>query len=247
MEKTAKRAKAPIFRTFKGTFVYPKVNAPDYKYKQDGEYSLKLRGRESDPEVQALIANLMPFHATAIANGDVKFKALPVKARKEFEAKGIRSAVANTLFSTVYDEQTEEPTGDIEFKFATAASGTVKQGKNIGKVWVRRPGIVDPTGTVLVKGVDFHFLDANEDLETALAKAGPEIWSGTTGRVNFEVALGADDEPGYFNVAAGAAGLSLRLRAVQFIELVSGGESDYGFGNEAGEVEKPVDAAEADF
>lgn len=245
---TTKRPKAPTFKSFKGTFVYPKLNEPDTKFKKDGEFALKLRGRESDPDVQALINLLQPLYDSALARGDVAFKALPVKDRKAFEAKGIKSAVANPLFSVVYDEETEEPTGDIEFKFATPAYGKVTKGKNAGKEWVRRPAIFDVTGACLVKGMDFHFLNADEDKDTLLAKAGPAIWGGTVGKVNFEVGTDAEGEPGYFVPGTAAVGLSLRLRAVQIIDLVSSGESDYGFGNEAGEDEgAPFDKAEADF
>jgi len=58
----------------------------------------------------------------------------------------------------------------------------------------------------------------------------PSIWGGTVGKVAFEVMP-------YFNNAQCEGGLSLRLDAVQIIELVSGGgksASAYGFGEEEG-------------
>src|SRR5690348_16421183 len=104
---TTKRPQAPIFKTPRGTFVFPKINEPDYKFKKEGEFSLKLRVTEGDDAVQDFIATLRPLYDAAIAKADQAFKALPVKSRKEFEAKGVKSAVANPLFSIVYDEATE--------------------------------------------------------------------------------------------------------------------------------------------
>lgn len=230
-----KRPRAPRFMSFKGTFKFPKVNEPDYKFKKEGEFSLKLVGREDDPAVKALIAQLEPLHQDAVVRGDEAFKKLAVKARKDFEQKGVKGAVVNPLYGVVYDNDTEEPTGEIEFKFSLPASGIVKNGKNAGKAWVRRPGIADETGKTVVPGIDFQFVGPDEDKDELLAKKGPNVWGGTVGKVRFEVGLGLDDQPGYFVPGTAAAGLSLKLIAVQYIELVSAGERDYGFGNEAGE------------
>jgi hypothetical protein len=126
----------------------------------------------------------------------------------------------NDLYETEYDKETEEPTGYVIFKFKMKASGTSKKDK---KKWTRKPGIFNAKGVAL--------------------KNPPQIWGGTEGKVSYEASP-------YFVPATGAAGLSLRLAAVQILELVSAGSksaSSYGFGEEEGYDEAdefPADGAE---
>jgi len=94
--------------------------------------------------------------------------------------------------------------------------------KKTGKEWSRSPVIFDSKGVALPKP--------------------PSIWGGTIGKVSFETMP-------YFTATAGA-GMSLRLSAVQVIDLVSGGgsrdASEYGFGEEEGyegEAEAPKASA----
>ena len=72
----------------------------------------------------------------------------------------------------------------------------------------------------------------------------PAIWSGTTAKVSFSVGLNKEGVPGYFIPGTGAAGLKLKLLAVQIIDLKSGGErsaDSYGFGAEEGYAYDPSD------
>ena len=211
----AKRTSAPQFTSFRGVFKFPKLNSPDTKFKADGEYSVKLIGNESDPAVQALVGKLTPLHEAAIARG----KALTKKGK---------TLSVNPLFTQVYDETTEEPTGEVEFKFTMAASGTFKNGPKAGQAWSRSPSIYDAKGNALTKP--------------------PAIWGGTVGKVSFEVGVDRESgEPGYFIPGTSTAGLSLRLLAVQVIDLVSGGQrtaSAYGFGEEDGYEHTTEGAAE---
>jgi hypothetical protein len=228
-----KRAVAPTFTTPRITFKFPKLNEPDTKFKKEGEFSTKVIMSESDPAVQALLAKLQPMHDKAVANAEEAFKALPIKTRKAFEAKGVTGPVVNPFYSPVYDETTEQPTGDIEMKFTLPASGEVKNGKNAGKKYTQRPAIFDAKGQPVVSGFSFKM----DTVLSSLKKAGPEIWGGSEGRVTFEVGVDADGNPGYFIPGTAAAGLSLRLKAAQVIKLVSGSArdaSDYGFGEEEG-------------
>lgn len=84
-------------------------------------------------------------------------------------------------------------------------------GKNKkGEPWSRKPAVFDAKGKPMLKV--------------------PQIWGGTEGKVSFEASP-------YFIPGTGAAGLKLRLQAVQIIDLVSGGQRDagaYGFGEEDG-------------
>jgi len=196
---TDKKQKLPSFTTPKGVFKWPRLNEPDTKYKAEGLYSVKLILDEQS--AKALIAKLQPHFDAAVAEAKEKYAALPVKTRKEKEFK------TNKFFSPVYDEDTEEETGDVEFNFKMTASGVSKK---TNKPWKRAPRIFDARGQVMTKA--------------------PSIWGGTVGKVAFEVMP-------YFNNAQCEGGLSLRLDAVQIIELVSGGgksASAYGFGEEEG-------------
>ena len=232
-----KKPRAPRFMAPRGPFVFPKLNVADTKFKSQGEFAVKVRYQADDAAVQAFIAKLQPLHDTAVANADIAFKAMDVKARKAFETKGVKGAVVNPLYTTVYDETTEEPTGEIEFKFGGDASGKVQGGKHAGRAWFKRPTIVDAKGKTLVAGTDFSFLDEvpGATLKTTVfKKMGPPIWGGSEGICAIEVGLGKDGEPGYFIPGTAACGLSLRLRGVQLLKLVQGGSSDLGFGQEEG-------------
>lgn len=204
---TEKKTKLPNFTSPKGTFKWPRLNEPDTKYKAEGLFSVKLILDEAEAKV--LMAKLQPHFDQAVSDGREKYAALPVKTRKEKEFK------INKYFSPVYDDETEEETGQIEFNFKMTASGVSKK---TNKPWNRKPTIFDAKGVPM--------------------KNAPSIWGGTIGKVAFEVMP-------YFNAAQVEAGLSLRLDAVQIIELVSGGgksASAYGFGEEDGGYEHDNDA-----
>lgn len=209
MAQKEKRKKDPEFTTPRGTFVWPKLTEPDYgtdKYKKpDGEYSVKVRFDGSDPAVIALIEKLTPLHEAAVSEGKEKFAELGVKDRKR-----LKELTVNPLFSEVYDEETEEPTGEIEFKFAMPASGTYKKGAKEGKKWTAAPIIVDAQGVKINKA--------------------PNIWGGTIGRISFSA------RP-YWVAGTGMAGLKCRLIGVQIIDLVSSGSrsaESMGFTKEEG-------------
>lgn len=155
-----KKPKNPEFVSPRGTFRYPKLNDPDYGTKEfpkpDGEYSVRLILSEAD--AQPLVDKLQPHLDAAVADAQAKFKELPVATRKK-----LKEVTVNDLFQVEYDQETEEPTGNVVFKFAMRASGKTKD----GKAWSRKPVIFDAKGKKMVK---------------------PEpIWGGTEGKVAFEV------------------------------------------------------------
>lgn len=186
-----------------GTFQFPALSKPDYgneKFpKPAGEYKVSLVLTED--EAQPLIDKLTKEYEKAIEAAEEEFEKLPIGSRKK-----LKEVTRNDLFSTEYDKDTEEPTGNLIFKFKMTASGKNKK----GDAWTRKPSVFDAKGTVL--------------------KNVPNIWGGTIGKVSFQASP-------YFIPGTGAAGLSLRLQAVQVIDLVSEGSrsaSSFGFGAEAG-------------
>ncbi len=213
------KAQGPRVHFARGKFRYVKIDKPDYgtdEYpKPDGEYSIQQILTLDDPATQAFLAKLQPLHAEAVARAEEKFKQLKIDVRKK-----LGSVKVNDLFTTVYDPDTEEPTGEIVFKFARPASYKEKD-KRTGeetKKQGRPPVLFDAKGQPIKKPM--------------------QIWGGSVGRINFAVGIDRDTgDPGYFIQGTGAAGLKLRLNAVQIIELVQGGDrsaSGYGFGTEEG-------------
>lgn len=155
-----KKPKNPEFVSPRGIFRYPKLNEPDYGTesfpKPDGEYSVRLI--LSEAEAQPLVDKLQPLLDAAVEEGKEKFKELPVATRKK-----LKDITVNDLYQIEYDQETEEATGNVIFKFAMKASGVTKD----KKPWSRKPVIFDAKGKKLTK---------------------PEpIWGGTEGKVSFEV------------------------------------------------------------
>lgn len=199
----------------RGVYQWPRLNAPDTKFKEEGEYSVSLILKADAPETKKFIETLTPHYEAALEAGREEFKKLKVETRKK-----LKNITENALFTEVFDKETEEPTGEIKFRFTMTASGVSKK---TGKAWKRKPKVFDAKGNYMPKP--------------------PEIWSGTEGRVNFEL------RP-YFVPGTGACGLSLRLEAVKILKLVSeGGAADaskYGFDEEEDGYEYEADAMTSD-
>lgn len=207
------KKKLPSFVSPKGTFRYPALVTPDFgtkEYPKDsGEFKVVLILTQE--EAAPLIAKLTPIFEEAVTDGQSEFDKLKVEARKK-----LKELKVNDFYSTEYDKETEEETGNLLFKFAMTASG---KSKKDGSVWNRKPALFDAKGKPLV-GVK-------------------NIWGGSVGKVSFDAAP-------YFIAGTGAAGLKLRLNAAQIIELVEGGNKSsegYGFGEEDGYEAKPANEA----
>lgn len=222
----AQRPQSPQFTSFKGTFVFPKLSEPDYGSKDfpkpNGAFRTKLRGKLDDAEVKATLAKLQPYYDAAMEQAEKEFKALKIETRKK-----LGKVTQQPLFATVFDED-ENETGEIDFNFSMPYSGVFKKGPKEGQTWKRVPDIFDARGNKLP-----YF-----DKQKNPIKNAPGIWGGTVGRIAFELGLNKEGQPGYFIPGTGLAGLSLKLRAVRIISLVSGGQrsaSDYGFADEEGD------------
>lgn len=147
--------------TPKGIFKYPNLIKPDYGTKEFpkkyGEYNVRLilEGKAA----QELIAKLQPEMDKALAEAEEKFAQLPVATRKR-----LKGVTPNPFYTEVFDKETEEPTGQFEFRFKTAASGVNKKGER----WERTVPIFDAKGKPV--------------------KNLKEIWSGTVGKIAYSVA-----------------------------------------------------------
>lgn len=203
------RKSLPKINSPKLSAVWPKLDKPDYGSKQfpdpDGKFKTRARGSLEAAPIQALIRKLQPLHDAAIQEAEEKFKQLKVETRKK-----LGSVTVNPLYTTLYDQETEQETGEIEFSFSRKASGTFKKGPKAGQKWSHKLAVFDAAGKLMAKV--------------------PEIWSGSVIKVQFTASP-------YFIPGTGAAGLALNLEGVQLLELVKGGErsaKDFGFGAEEG-------------
>lgn len=191
--------------TPKGRFAFPALTKPDFgvgtKFpKPDGEYKVSLILSEKDSK--PLLKALEKAYEEAIEQGEEKFKELGVAQRKK-----LGEITKNELCQVEYDKNTEEPTGNVIFKFTMKASGVSKK---TGDKWNRKPAIFDAAGQPI--------------------KNPPNIWGGTVGKISYNTSP-------YFVEGTGAAGLKLHLDAVQIIELVNGDNktaSAFGFDAEEG-------------
>lgn len=214
------RPKMIVGTTPRGVFKYPKLNEPDYGSKDypvpNGQFVVRLILREADPKTQAFIKKMEAEQAKAKAVAEEKFKAMKVANKQKLKAaNGDEGIKANPLYTVIYDEETEQPTGDIEFKFSMPYKVEIKKGPKAGKVLTFKPVMVDARGLPIAAG------------------KLPPIWGGTEGIVSFEYQDG-----GYFIEGSGLYGVKMRLLGVQILNLVSGGErnaASLGFKQEEGD------------
>lgn len=207
MAAATKRPKRPKFTSPRGTLKFPNIVKPDYGNKEypkpDGEYRVKVVFDGNDPLVVAMIEKLQPLHDAAVLKGREEFAALKVDTRKK-----LKDITIQPLYGTLYDKETEEPTGQIEFNFKKKHSGKRKNKETgVEEKWVAKaPGIFDAKGN-------------------PIASKAIKIWGGTVAKISFEVG-------DYFIPGTGLTGLKLILEGAQIIKLVSEGVAtaeDLGF------------------
>lgn len=192
--------------SFKGTFVFPKLNEVDYGSKDypvpDGQYVVRLKGNRADPSVAAWISRMEAEMAKAEEAAKVAFGKLKVDQRQKLKSDNGPSGVkANPLFKIIYDEETEEPTGEIEVKFQLPHKVTTKSGPRKGQVKYNKPIIVDARGIAIP------------------ANKMPKIGGGSTGIISYDF-----PEGGYFVEGSGRFGVKLRMVAVQLLSVQTYGE-----------------------
>lgn len=188
--------------TPKGVFKFPNLIKPDYGTKEfpkpEGEYNTRLVMTLA--EAQELIDKLQPEMDKAEELAKEKFAEMPVATRKK-----IGAPKANDFYAEIYDKETEEPTGEVEFRFKMRASG--KNAK--GEKWERKPTIFDAKG----KPVTLK-----------------QLWGGSKGKVSFEVVPYFVAGTGAYGIT-----LYLRAaQVIELNQGGSRSASDFGFGQEEG-------------
>lgn len=191
--------------TPRGTLKWPKLTEVDYGSEKfpmpDGEYNATLVLKRGEKGVDAFLRKLDKMADDVRVAAEAEVKKMKVADRKQLEARG--GAFLQAPYKEIYDEDTEEPTGEVEFKAKMKASGLRRKDQ---RPWSMKPDLFDAFGRPLGKKI--------------------AVWGGSVAILNF-------DADTYFIAGSGAYGVSARLNAAQIVELVSSGgqraASSYGF------------------
>jgi hypothetical protein len=163
-----------------GNAVWAKVFEPDTKFNPLGDYSINLQMTEADaaPMCEKLEGLIQETFKKAVKEKP------PLK----------NSLTTQDVMSVVYDRETGDPTGDVEFKFKLKA----KVQKRDGSWYEQEPVVLDAKKTPLT--------------------GDTLIGNGSKVKVAFEPIP-------YVMQSTKKVGVSLRLKAVQVIDLVEYGNS----------------------
>lgn len=118
--------RSPVLTTPVGVAIWPKLNEPDRKFKEEGEYSVWLRLTREDaaPVIKVMNDELKAGHARhAKELGKPKLKVHPLSIR-----------------------EVEGDPDCVDIKFSTPASGTSRK---TGRKWERRVALFDSRGKPL--------------------------------------------------------------------------------------------------
>lgn len=199
--------------TPKGRLVFPNLNKPDKKF---DTWNAKIR---LDPEAsEALIEKIEGVlkEYWPVAKKELEDKLANAKTGKEKGAakKALEEMKeADRGYKPAYDDDGNE-TGEYEFNFKSPTSYKSKRQTN-------------EDGTPKLMPITIDIFDAKG--KPLKGSKVPMIYGGTVAKVGYEL------RP--FSTPVGV-GVGLRLKAVQIIELRSGGgprdASEYGFGAEEG-------------
>lgn len=196
------KKKRKVHTTPKGEALFVHVIVPDHGTKEfpdeDGSFSIHLRLEEADAnKLKRMVASEIE---EGKANMQEAFNCLAVANRKKLgEPTWIEPGTVE------YDRETEEPTGNILFRFKTKA---IYKDKKTGQIRKRKVPLFDSM--------------------QAPVKMRDEPGFGSLIKVSFTA------EP-YFVGGTGKAGVSFYLNAIQILKLNAAGErsaADYGFAAE---------------
>jgi hypothetical protein len=210
-DKSASKKKYdyPKFISPRGVWNYPALHEASKGSKDypdpDGSYKVDLMLEADDKLTKGLLAKLEPLAQEALEKAKEEWEGTSVANRKKFP----KGPELQEFFTVEYDDETEKPTGRIRIRAKMKASGAYKEGhKKFGKRWNMKPDIFDGVGNVI--------------------KKVPPIWSGSEGKISFEVSP-------YYVPAQNTCGISFKLKAAQVLKLQTGSArsaSDHGFEKE---------------
>lgn len=204
-----KREKKPTYVTPKGTAKFPYLNKPDFKFKPDyGEYktALILSAADAAPYIKMADDSLAEALADPKFVAAIKARAVENKALKAKNKDELGKVPQNLPYTMLTDEESGEETGEVEFKFSTAAGG---KNKKSDEVWTRK----------------LKLFDAKKKPVTE------NIWSGTQMKVAFSVGPYFINA----KVGGGSKFYLEAVQVIDLVSGGDGKTADgYGFGEEDG-------------
>jgi hypothetical protein len=218
-----KRPPAIKVTTPEGTFIWPKLNEPDFKFSPDkGQFQCRIRltQEEAQPIIDKIDAAAKVAYDDAVAKLEAAIEEAKTGAdKKKLKDRLVKFEMASKPYTDDVDDD-GDANGNIilNFKMPHKVSWKDKAGKEVTKLLY--PAIFDAAGKLM--------------------KSPPAIWGGTKG------ALAGEIRPFAAPLMAGA---SLRLTGAQVIELSSGGgdqdAASMGFGKREGGYEADEEALTA--
>ena len=225
MATTSKKKAFASIITPRGVLIFPKLKTPDTKFKPEGEFQAKIRLNAEDSEVfiEKTEKALKDYWPEARAELQAKVDEAKTGPAKAKAKKALdEMKEADKPYKPAYDDDGNE-TGEYEFNFKSPASWVKDKDKPTEKKMPIKIDLFDAKGKPIKGEV-------------------PDIWSGTVACVAGEL------RP--FSMPIGV-GISLRLKAVQIVELANGSGSKsaagYGFGEQEGGFEADDSAPEGSF
>lgn len=199
--------------------IYPKLNTPDTKFDADGVFETKLAfdlENATDGVIGKSNVTLKEIleRAHKLRDEFAEAKRDELAAGDGKQKKKSKELEVRDIGEAELDDNGDE-TGRMILKAKMKASGTSQKD---GKRWERKPKLFD------AKGKD-------------LGKNPPSIYGGSVLKVAVQFVP-------YYTPKDNEVGVSIRMEAVQVIELVSGGgrsASAYGFGAEDGYTGEDID------
>lgn len=216
----AKNNAYPVIKALlpKAPSIFPKLNTPDTKFDPDGVFEVKLRYVEGQEETGLIGRTVVTLdeileRAKAMRDEFAEAKREELMAGDGKQKKKAKELSVRDIGEQECDDDTGEETGNLILKAKMKASGISKKD---GKPWKRSPNIFQANGKPFTKV--------------------PSIYGGSVLKVAVEIVP-------YYAANDNVVGVTLRLEAVQVIDLVSGGgrsASAYGFGAEEGYTEEDI-------
>lgn len=210
-----KRNEYPSFITPKGVTIYPAVHEPDYKFKEEGEYHVRLR---LDPDA---VGGFNPKTKKAMTLAEIlaeaetiRDEAYDAKVKQLTEQKKgalLKKMAKAPVIREEEDPESGEPTGFVILRATLKARIDIKNGPRAGESFEKKPDVFDATGKQLKKSPK---VGTGSEVKLSIVPMDYETDGGTTIGTRFE------------------------LQGVQIIKLIQGGSRDaasYGFGVEDGD------------
>lgn len=210
------KEKRDQFTTPKGVFVgYPKISAPDFKFKDAGEFTLKVRLPNDNPKTQDFIKRID-------ALGEETLKELRKDPKK---SKTPAIAKAWQIKNCPYKAETDDDGNETGFTIFTMKSTHSGVSKKTSKPWKRSVPLFDSKGKPLPKAKDGTYTVA--------------VWGGSEGYATFTMAGYGQTT----SVGAGVK-LSLEaVKVIKLVSGGERDQSAYGFDDT--DEEDGFDASEA--